>query len=298
MKVAVLMGGRSAEREVSLTTGGAVSAALRELGHEVIEIDAAAQLPQKLLEARPEVAFIALHGRWGEDGTVQGLLEIMGIPYTGSGVESSAVAMNKVVSKRIFTSFGAPTPEFQVLPVGQGAGELKLKPPFVVKPPKEGSTIGINIVTSSAEAQAAIDDARKYCDEVMVEKFVEGRELTVGVIDGEPLPIVEIEPEGGFYDYKSKYTTGMTTYTCPAKLTDEQARVVVKAGVEAFRALDCAGAARVDVLLDDDNNPWVLEVNTIPGMTPTSLLPKAAATAGMDFPALVQKMLDGASLKA
>lgn len=297
-RIAVLMGGKSAEREVSLKTGSAVAAALKANGHEIVEIDAAGDLAAELAEAAPEIAFIALHGRWGEDGTVQGMLEMMGIPYTGSGVAASALAMDKILSKILFIAKGIPTPGYALLGPGQGASDIGLKPPFVIKPPREGSTIGITIVKNSEEAQAAVAEARKFADVLLVEEFVEGRELTVGVLDGRPLPIVEIAPESGFYDYHSKYTAGRTNYYCPADLDPETAARVGEAGRNAYLALGCAGAARVDVILDGAKNPWVIEVNTIPGMTPTSLLPKAAKAAGMDFSRLVEEMLKSAGLKA
>lgn len=297
-KVAVLLGGRSAERKVSLTTGSAVAAALREAGHEVREIDAAGDLCAELKGYSPDAAFIALHGRWGEDGTVQGMLEMLSIPYTGSGVGASAIAMDKALSKVMFRAAGVPTPRSQLLAPGETEAAIALPLPFVVKPPKEGSTIGISIVREASKVPEALAEARLHGDQVLVEEFVEGRELTVGVLDGEPLPIVEILPDSGFYDYRSKYTAGSTRYLCPAPLTADQARRVSEAGRAAYAALGCSGGARVDVLMDGAGEPWVIEVNTIPGMTPTSLLPKAAAAAGIDFGALCGRMLAGASLKA
>lgn len=297
-KVAVLMGGKSAERQVSLTTGKAVAEALRAGGHEVTELDAAERVAERLIALAPEAAFLALHGRYGEDGTVQGLLEMLEIPYTGSGVLASALAMDKTLSKRVFVAAGVPTPRFELLEPGQGADKIGLAPPYVVKPPREGSTIGITVVREAGEAARAVAAAREHSADVLVEAFVDGRELTVGVLDGQPLPIVEIRPESGFYDFQSKYTPGRTRYICPAELLATEARRVAEAGVAAYKALGCAGAARVDVLLDGAGEPFVLEVNTIPGMTPTSLLPKAAAAAGMDFVTLVGRMLAGAALKA
>lgn len=297
-KIAVLKGGRSAEREVSLTSGGAVAKGLAEAGYEVTELDGGSQeLCAELREFAPDAVFIALHGRWGEDGSVQGLLEMMRLPYTGSGVVSSAAAIDKIISKLIFAANGVPTPEFQKLAPDEGADLIALDPPYVIKPPREGSTIGIAIVESPEQADAAVREARKYDSELLVESFIKGRELTVSVLDGRVLPVVEIEPESGFYDYQSKYTPGSTRYTCPAKLDEATLERLNAISLAAYRALDCAGAARVDVLLDEDGEPWVLEVNTIPGMTPTSLLPKAAAAAGIDFPALVDAIVKSASLK-
>ncbi len=297
-RVAVLLGGRSAEREVSLRTGAAVAEALRRRGREVVEVDAGRELARRLEELAPDAAFIALHGRWGEDGTVQGLLEMLGIPYTGSGVLASALAMDKGVSKIVFRAMGVPTPDFQVLAPGAPLGELEVAPPLVAKPVREGSTIGVAIAREPGQVAAAVAEARAHGDEVMVERFVEGREVTLGVLDGEPLPLVEIVPEKGFYDYESKYTPGRTRYLCPAPLGETEARDATRAGVAAYRVLGCAGAARVDLMIDAAGRPWVLEANTIPGMTPTSLLPKAAAAAGMSFEDLCERILAGAGLKA
>ena len=296
--VAVLMGGRSAEREVSLRTGAAVAEALRKRGHDVRELDGGPELGRELLQLGPRAAFLALHGRWGEDGTVQGLLEVLGIPYTGSGVLASALAMDKGVSKVVFRALGVPTPDFQVLAPDEGLDRLEVALPLVAKPLREGSTIGVAVARTAEEVASAVATARAHGPEILLESFVAGRELTVGVLDGEALPVVEVIPETGFYDYESKYTPGRTRYVCPAALTPAEAAAVGRAGREAYRALGCAGAARVDVLLDPDGRPWVLEVNTIPGMTPTSLLPKAAAAAGMSFEDLVERILAGARLRA
>lgn len=297
-KVAVLLGGKSAEREISLTTGRAVAAALRELGHEVAEVDAAGDVAGELKTFDPDAAFIALHGRWGEDGTIQGLLEILSIPYTGSGVAASALAMDKTLTKAMFAACHVPSLPYQVLGATEGAADIHYPPPYVIKPPREGSSIGVIIVRSADEAEAGVAEARKHSPDLLIEKYVYGRELTVSVIDGEPLPIIEIMPVKGFYDFDNKYKPGGAVHTCPARLTEEEARAVRHAALAAVRALGCSGASRADVLLDDAGEPWVLEVNTIPGMTPLSLLPEAAAAAGMDFKALVARILAGAALKA
>lgn len=297
--VAVLMGGRSAERDVSLRTGAAVAEALRQRGHEVVEIDAREDLPAKLAEAAPAKAFLALHGRWGEDGTVQGLLEMMGIPYTGSSVLASALAMDKGLSKVIFRAQGVPTPDFQVLASGESVDRIRIDPPLVAKPLREGSTIGVAVARAKEDVPGAVDAARAHADDILVEAFVAGREVTLGVIDGDPLPLVEVVPESGFYDYQAKYHSGGTTqYHCPAPLPPSQAVEATQVGCAAYGALGCSGAARVDILIDAAGRPWVLEVNTIPGMTPTSLLPKAAQAAGITFGELVERMLAGAALKA
>ena len=297
-RVAVLLGGRSDEREVSLKTGRAVAEALRRLGHEVLEVDAGTDLALRLARIRPDAAFVALHGRWGEDGTVQGLLEMLGIPYTGSGVLASALAMDKDASKRMFQAWGVPTAPWTVIEPGAPPRAEGMEFPVVVKPARGGSTLGVSVVHRSGDLAAAVEAARRSDPRVVVERYVEGRELTVGVLEGETLPAVEIVPESGFYDYRAKYTAGKTRYLCPAPLPEALTARVTEAGVAAYRALGCSGAARVDVRLDPGGNPWVLEVNTIPGMTPTSLLPKAAAAAGMDFDALVARILAGAGLKA
>jgi len=297
-QIAVLMGGLSAEREVSLRTGGAIAAALRQAGFRITEIDAGNDLPERLREAGAEVAFIALHGRFGEDGTVQGMLEVMGIPYTGSGVLASSLAMDKVASKRILLQHELPTPAFATLRRGEDPGDLIARCrhfPLVVKPSREGSTIGISIVREPAGLPAALDEAFRYDREVLVEDYIPGKELTVGVLDGEPLPIIEIVPQGGFYDYQAKYTVGKTEYLLPAALDGAVYERLQQAAVAAFRALNCSGAARVDFRLKDKEF-FCLEVNTIPGMTETSLLPKAAARAGIDFGTLVQRILAGAAL--
>ena len=297
-RVAVILGGRSAEREVSLRTGAAIAEALERRGHAVVKVDPAQNLPRQLEEAHPDAAFVALHGRWGEDGTVQGLLEVMGIPYTGSGVLASALAMDKGLSKVVFRASGLPTPDFQVLRRGHGGTAVDICVPLVAKPLREGSTIGVAVARRQEEVEGAIRVARAHSDDVLLEAFVAGREVTLGVLDGMPLPLVEVVPESGFYDYESKYTAGRTRYLCPAPLGEHEAAQAVRAGCAAFEALGCSGAARVDIILDGDGRPWLLEVNTIPGMTPTSLLPKAAAAAGIDFDDLVGRILAGASLKA
>ncbi len=297
-RVAVILGGRSDEREVSLSTGRAVAEALRRRGHEVDEVDGDQGLAERLIRLAPDKAFVALHGRWGEDGTVQGLLEMLDIPYTGSDVLSSALAMDKVASKRMFGACSVPTPPWQVLEPHEGPGAARLPPPLVAKPPRGGSTLGVAVARDAPAVPEAVGRARAVEPRVLLEAFVEGLEITVGVLDAEPLPIVEIRPDSGFYDFESKYTPGRTRYLCPAPLEPGAAARSTEAAVAAYRALGCSGAARVDLRLDPDGAPWVLEVNTIPGMTPTSLLPKAARAAGMSFEDLVERILAGASLKA
>jgi D-alanine-D-alanine ligase len=284
--MAVLKGGVSAEREVSLKSGAAVAGALRALGHEVVEVDVtseAFEVPDC------EVAFLALHGTFGEDGGVQGYLELLGVPYTGCGVEASRVAFDKNDSKARFAAAGVPTPGYQVLMPGE---TVTIVPPLVVKPPRQGSSVGVTRVMEASALDAALALARRYQPDVLVEQFVEGRELTVGILGETALPVVHIEPLEGFYDYSNKYTAGRTEYHCPADLPAEVTARVQAAALAAHRSLGCVVYSRVDVLLDAQNAPWVLEVNTIPGMTQTSLLPKAAQAAGLDFGKLCERIIE------
>jgi len=302
MRIALLLGGASSEREISLKTGEAVARAMEEEGLDVVKVDVGEDLNElvdTLNRVKPHVVFIALHGRFGEDGVIQGVLEYMGIPYTGSGVMASALAMDKVASKRLFSYHGIPVPRYSVfrkegwtLP-----GETPLDAlsyPLVVKPAAEGSTIGVSVVKEKGELEPALQNAYRYGETVLVEEYIEGRELTVGILDDEPLPVVEIIPKGGFYDYKAKYTPGMTQYEVPAKLSQETFTMVQNMALLAHRALGCKGVSRVDFRLSSDGTPYALEVNTIPGMTETSLLPKAARAAGISFKELVLRILESA----
>jgi len=296
--VGVLMGGRSAEREVSLRTGAAVRGALRRLGERAVAIDACAELPRALARRGVDVAFIALHGRGGEDGTVQGLLECLGIPYTGAGVLASALAMDKKQSKLLFGALGIPTPDFEVFTREERsrARLARLAPPVVVKPTNEGSSVGMTVVRSRAGLARALARAFRHDPEAIAERYLPGREFTVGVLDDEALPAVEVRPRSGLYDYRSKYTAGRTEYLAPAPIGARQAARLGALAVAAHRALGCRGASRVDFRLDGRGRASVLEVNTIPGMTETSLLPKAAAAAGIGFDELVARILRGARL--
>jgi D-alanine-D-alanine ligase len=320
MRVAVLMGGRSSEREISLRTGRGIAQALRNLGHETLSIDAAdgrllpagdeeqGAPPLTAIEpaaetaiARPEtlaradVVFIALHGSIGENGTLQALLDLTGRPYTGSGMLASAVAMHKAMSKRVFESAGIPTPVWQLLPADAVAGDVEIARlggfPVVVKPNEEGSSVGLTIVTEAAGLAQALHDAAPF-GEILIERYIEGRELTVSLLGDQILPIVEIRPKSGLYDYHSKYTKGASEYFCPADLPAPLAERVGRLGLEAARVLGCRGVSRVDFRLDRDDEPWCLEVNTIPGMTPTSLVPMAAKAIGMSYDQLVGRMLE------
>jgi len=301
-KIGVLMGGPSAEREVSLNTGKAIVAALQEKNFNVEGIDLdPAHFIEQLKEHNVDIVFNALHGLYGEDGKLQGALEMLGIPYTGSGVLASAMAMDKAISKRLFLSADIPTPRYQLLKKRDGVEEAILvsildefEPPFVVKPSKQGSTIGLTIVQETSELPSALQKAFEYDNEVLVEEFIDGTELTIGIIGGEKpeaLPIIEIVPYSGIYDYHAKYTKGATEYYVPARIDEQTAKLTREVALAAFNILGCTGVARVDVRLDPSNHPYVLEVNTIPGMTATSLVPKAAAAAGISFPDLCERIL-------
>ena len=301
-RIAVLLGGMSSEREISLKTGNAILGALKKLGYSALAIDADRLLPESLKENSINIAFIALHGAFGEDGTVQGLLEILGIAYTGSGVLASAVSINKVATKKILSFHGLPTPAFQVIGSPDGTVEsavaaLTLSPPFVVKPPEEGSTIGISIVTDHAQIRDAVSLGLRYDRELLIEEFIKGRELTAAVLDGEALPLVEIVARDGFYDFKAKYQSqGETRYVVAPEIGSGLTAQIQRLAARTYGVLGCCGAARVDFLLTDDGRPYILEINTIPGMTETSLLPKAAGHAGMDFEQLVERILWSARL--
>jgi D-alanine-D-alanine ligase len=293
------MGGRSAEREVSLNTGTQVAAALTAVGHEVVTVDSAeADFIAQLQEAAPDVVFICLHGRLGEDGTVQGMLELLDTPYTGSGVLASAMAMDKVVSKATYSAAGISTPPYVLLRAGEEWDEPALEalgPRTVVKPACEGSAIGVHIVHDPSELPAAIEEAFTHDDRVLVEKFVEGAEVTVGVLgndDPKSLPTLEIVPVHEFYDYESKYVPGMSQHVIPARIPDEAQEVCMREAVAAHRALGCRGISRTDMIVEADGTVHVLETNTIPGMTATSLLPDAARAAGIEFPKLCERLVD------
>jgi D-alanine-D-alanine ligase len=309
-RVAVLKGGPSLEREVSLRSGTNVELALARLGHEVIPIEADQHLVRTLRETRPDVAFVALHGRGGEDGTVQEILEILQIPYTGSGVLASERAMDKVVSKALFRNAGVPAPPgyafnkdaFSKMGAADTLPEMqqKLGLPLCVKPARQGSAFGITMVREPGDLGGAILNAMGYDDRVLVERFVPGRELAVCVVMApEPwaLPVIEAVPLGrDFYDFEARYTPGETELRSPRDVDDDIIQEAARVSILASRTLECRGITRVDLILDDDNHLWVLEVNTIPGMTDTSLLPKAAEVAGIGFDRVVADMLDLAAL--
>lgn len=294
-KVAVLMGGLSSEREISLKSGQAVLEGLGRRGYQAVPIDVDRSLYEQLKKEGVEVAFIALHGRWGEDGVVQGLLEMMGIPYTGSGVLASALAMDKCLCKILMESLAVPTPPYKICSTQE---DCSFSLPFVVKPAREGSSVGISIVRAQTEAGRAVETAFTYGHKVLIEKYVEGREITVGIVNGSALPIVEVRPRSGVYDFVSKYTKGMTEYIVPAEIPSDVERAAKEEALEIWRRFDLAGCARIDMIVDHGSVPLVLDVNTSPGMTETSLVPKAWEHLGKTFDELVEEILQGAGLKA
>ncbi len=300
-KIGVLMGGISAEREISLQTGSSILDALLRKGYNAVAIDVNMDIAKTLQQSGIDTAYIALHGILGEDGAIQGLLEISRIPYTGSGLLSSAISMNKNVSKQIFNYHGLPTPSFQVFKsteeeISSIKSQINISLPFVVKPSEEGSTIGISIVKKEDEVSNALSAALKCNSEIIIEKFIKGKELTAAIINGKPLPLIEIVPKSGFYDYQSKYTSGSTKYIVAPTMEKELETKIQELALKAYHALNCCGAARVDIILDEEKTPSILEINTIPGMTENSLLPKAAKNAGISFDELVEEILFAAKL--
>ncbi len=298
----MLKGGRSLERAVSLRSAARVEDALRRLGHEAIPIDVGADLVARLREAEPELAFVAMHGVGGEDGTAQELLELIGIPFTGPGAAACARCMDKAQAKHAMREAGIPTPDwfafnqaaFRDLGAADALERLeeRLGFPLVVKPSRGGSSLGVRFAASAQEVPQALVSAFSYDDRVLLERFVEGRELAVGVLGEEALPVVEILPEeGDRYDFEARYEIGRTRFLSPAELGEAEERAVAEAALATYRALGCAGFARVDLILDDEG-PWVLEANAIPGLTDTSLLPQAAEAAGMSFEQLVERILE------
>ena len=300
-KIGVMMGGLSREREVSLRTGKAILKALTGKGYPALAIDVGLDIAEVLIREKVEVAFMALHGRFGEDGTIQGMLELMKIPYTGSGVLASALALHKIMAKKFFFCEHIPTPTYEVFhrkEIEKNSPRTTSLPlPVVVKPAREGSTIGVSIVKKEEELNPALQEAGKYDEEILVEEFMKGKEITVGVLEDIPLPVIEIVPKSGFYDYQSKYTKGETEYIIPARIPREKYLYAQEISLKAFQALGCSGCARVDLMTDEGGNPFVIDVNTMPGMTETSLLPKAALYAGISFEDLVERILLRAELK-
>ena len=291
-KIAVVMGGPGSEREVSLASGRGVHEALVSAGAEVVDIDVRGEdfdVPEGV-----ELCFNVVHGTFGEDGRLQRLLNARRIPYTGAGAGSSELAFDPVLSTKAFIETGGPTPAIELIATSDLAPALQLPLPVVIKPPREGSSVGVHIIREPSEVAAAIEDCAKYDIVALVEQFVQGKELTVGVLDGRPLPVVHICPRSGFYDMKNKYPWladgGGTDYFCPADLPDDITQAVQEAAVAAHRALGIEIYSRVDILLSEEGQAYVLEVNTIPGMTESSLLPKGARAAGIEFPQLCEQI--------
>ncbi len=287
-QIAVLKGGFSSEREISLRTGSAVTAALQRLGYEVEAIDVRDVHPQ--WSEKTDLVFICLHGEFGEDGQVQAYCESKGVPYTGCGVEASRAAYDKGKSKAIFEASGVPCARSELIIEGES---VSLEPPLVLKPVFQGSSVGIEFVFNKGDLEEALKRAQGYGQPVLVEKYVKGREFTVGILDGEALPVVEIIPKMGWYSYQNKYTAGATEYHCPAEVSPATTRELMSIAKQAYQVLGCEVYGRVDLMIDEQDNVYVLEVNTIPGMTETSLLPKAASVAGLSFEGLCQRIIDG-----
>lgn len=293
------MGGLSAEREVSLKSGAAVHKALQSQGYNAVPIDVGRDLPEVLKHEGIETAFIALHGRYGEDGCVQGLLELLQIPYTGSGVLASALAMHKLYSKQAFVAAGILTAPFKCYRRGEVVtlSELPFDFPLVVKPVQEGSSVGVSIVKESNQLAAALDIAFSHDDEILVEQYIKGQEVQVGILADRPVGAIEIVPKNEFYDFEAKYTDGMAEHIFPARLAVPLYEKALGVGLAAHRALGCKGYSRVDLLVTCDGECYVLEVNTLPGMTALSLLPEIAAKgAGLSFEELVSQIIASASL--
>ena len=285
-----MAGGFGAEREVSLRSGVAVLEALRSLGHLVYELDPADKgwsLPEGV-----EVVFLALHGEFGEDGQIQTRLDELGIPYTGTDPRGSALAFDKELTREVFAQESIPIPRGCILTGDSSVPYDDLKPPWVLKPAAQGSSVGLRMVEKKTEFESAIKDSLKYDERVVCEERIMGREVTVGVVGEEVLPVIEVQPKSNTYDYDSKYTQGATEYFCPADLSQERSYSIQQVGLKAFEAVGARDFGRVDIMLDKFLNPYVLEVNTLPGMTETSLLPKAAAAAGMDFGQLCNRIID------
>jgi len=307
-RIGVLMGGISAEREVSLRSGSAIYNALKGLGYNAFSIDVDSDICDVLDKGKIEAAFLALHGGYGEDGSIQGMLEVLGIPYTGSGVLASALAMDKEASKKVFLYHGIPVPPFLVLERStfnvQRSRKNKHRTlniehninfslPWVIKPATEGSSVGVSIARDKGNFEKALETAFSYGSRVIVEKYIEGQEIHIGILNDKVLGGVEVRPSLEFYNYEAKYTAGLTEYVLPPEIAAETYERAKMTALSAHMALGCRGATRVDLRLNAEREPYVLEVNTIPGMTETSLLPKIAGLAGFDFPGLIEEILRG-----
>jgi D-alanine-D-alanine ligase len=290
LNIAVMLGGPSAERDVSLRSGASVAAALRSLGHEVAELDPSAA--GWALGRGTDVVFLALHGTYGEDGTVQAELERLGVPYTGCDSTASRIGFDKALTKQKCVAAGVPTAKSLVLDNAKTPWPMGWNPPLVIKPVRQGSSVGLQFVERVEEWAAALTESLRHDSQVLIEEKIIGRETTVGILGDQPLPIVEVRPKSGVYDYRTKYSVGATEYFCPAPFDEATTRRVQAAGLAAFKAIGGRDYSRVDVMVRANGDPVVLEVNTLPGMTETSLLPKAAAAAGIGYAELCQRMVE------
>jgi len=295
--IGIFMGGTSPEREISLKSGKAIYQSLKSSGYNVVAIDVGPDICLVLEKERVDIAFLALHGGHGENGSIQGMLEVLGIPYTGSGVLSSALAMDKEASKKIFLYHNIPVPPFVVIPDKSSymhkLSAINFSLPFVVKPVAEGSSVGVSIVRDKEDIRLAFEKAITYGPRVIIEQYIEGKEVHIGILNGNVLGGVEVRPSLEFYNYEAKYTAGLTKYILPPEIDRNVYERSKEVALAAHTALGCQGATRVDLMIDSEGNPYVLEVNTIPGMTETSLLPKIAGLAGLEFFGLLEEILRG-----
>ena len=303
-KVAVLMGGISKEREISLKTGGAISGGLKRLGYDIREVDVGggAELVAQLEDMKPDVAVVALHGKFGEDGCIQGMLELLGLPYTGSGVLASSISMHKVKAKELFRLHNLPTPPYYVM---ERDGFVDLEQvhgafgfPVVVKPAGEGSSVGVSLAEDLDDLEAACEDAFEFDNAILVERYIPGKEVHVGILGDRALGAVEVVPHRPIFDYQAKCTPGHAEYHLPPRLSPERQHGILTQALRAHQALGCTGATRVNMIVSDLGNEYLLEVNTSPGLTENSLLPKIAGHAGLPFEDLVEAILADASLRA
>ena len=291
-KIAVLMGGPSSEREVSLSSGKAMFAACAALGYDAISVEFENDILSHLDTLKSvDIVLIALHGGIGENGRIQGMFESLGIRYTGSDALSSAICMDKHISKLLAEDIGIATPRWKRIRKGKFIYKNEFDYPFVVKPNSEGSTIGLTIVHNENDYDSAVEEAFKYDDEILIEEFISGKEITVSIVGEDVLPIIEIRPEHGLYDYECKYTKGLTEYICPAELNKDLTKRIKQTAFEVYKLLKCRHYGRVDLRLDNNNQHWFLELNTLPGMTDTSLVPKAAKAAGISFEQLIGNII-------
>jgi len=294
-RIGVLMGGLSAERDVSIRSGLAIYQALQELGYNCVLIDVGRDVVNLLKKEKVRFAFLALHGGMGENGAIQGLLEVMGLPYTGSGILASALAMDKEVSKELFRYHGLHVAEFITIHKKEKNNldglSIPFPSPWVIKPATEGSSIGVSIVKDKEALKPSVNHAFTYSNRVLIERFIEGREVHIGILGNRILGGVEVRPSLEFYNYEAKYTSGLTDYIIPPELDETVYEKAKEAAMKAYRVLGCSGAARVDLMIDRDGVPYLLEVNTLPGMTTTSLLPKIALSAGLSFNDLIEEMI-------